>query len=133
MPYKDCEDKKRWGRGYYIKNREKKIRQVNEYYYKNHEKRKAQKKKWAQNNKEKLIEYRKNYFPIYKKRKKLEESARGKLNRAVANGKIVRPDLCSRCDKKGLIHGHHENYSKPYEVIWLCHQCHFTEHRKCLI
>lgn len=44
-------------------------------------------------------------------------------------GKIVRPEICSRCGKSGKIHGHHEDYSKPLEVIWLCSVCHARMHK----
>lgn len=49
---------------------------------------------------------------------------------AIRNKTIVRPDNCSECKVKGKIHGHHYDYTKPLEVIWLCHKCHMKEHRK---
>lgn len=42
---------------------------------------------------------------------------------------LERPDRCSDCDKIGPVDGHHENYAKPLEVVWLCRQCHATKHR----
>lgn len=44
--------------------------------------------------------------------------ARNKLNRAVRLGRIQR-DICRVCGDK-TVQGHHEDYSKPLEVIWLC-------------
>jgi hypothetical protein len=49
---------------------------------------------------------------------------------AVRAGKMVRPDRCARCGKKGRIQGHHADYSKPLEVEWVCTKCHGAEHRK---
>lgn len=43
---------------------------------------------------------------------------------ALRNGSMKRPPLCSACDATGRIEGHHEDYSKPLEVTWLCKPCH---------
>ena len=59
--------------------------------------------------------------------------ARRALGQAVFYKKIVKPDICSRCKVslgKRFIHGHHHDYTKPYDVIWLCAPCHGFEHRK---
>jgi hypothetical protein len=46
------------------------------------------------------------------------------LCQAIKKGKIIKPTHCSKCGKAGKIEGHHEDYSKPLEVIWLCKACH---------
>lgn len=46
------------------------------------------------------------------------------LNYAVRTGKVKKPRKCSQCKKKRLIMGHHEDYTKPLEVIWACQECH---------
>lgn len=57
--------------------------------------------------------------------------ARYTLNNTVYSGKIIKPKKCSKCLKKSkYIHGHHENYKKPLEVIWVCHQCHLKIHKE---
>jgi len=50
--------------------------------------------------------------------------ARNLLRRAVFQGKIVKPATCSQCGNNGQLHGHHSDYSKPFEVEWLCPKCH---------
>jgi hypothetical protein len=50
------------------------------------------------------------------------------LNRAVQQGIIKRPDSCSACGRKTRVHAHHEDYTKPLEVVWLCCSCHRRIH-----
>lgn len=58
------------------------------------------------------------------------EQARGLLRNAVLRGDVRRPENCSRCGKRGRIQGHHHDYSKPLDVIWLCVACHLRLHGK---
>ena len=34
---------------------------------------------------------------------------------------------CIVCNKEKA-HAHHDNYSKPLEIIWLCHEHHMKHH-----
>lgn len=43
---------------------------------------------------------------------------------------IKRPEKCEKCMKECKPHGHHTDYSKPLDVVWLCHSCHKLEHLK---
>ncbi len=46
----------------------------------------------------------------------------------VRDGKIaIKP--CERCGSD-KVHGHHENYDKPLEVVWLCARHHKARHRE---
>ncbi len=64
--------------------------------------------------------YNRNYNMRYPKRYK----ATTILNNAVRDGKIIRPNNCSKCNKECKPEGHHEDYDKPLNVIWLCNSCH---------
>lgn len=51
---------------------------------------------------------------------------------ALRSGRLVRPKICSRCHeapKVGVVHGHHEDYARPIDVVWLCPDCHRLVHR----
>ena len=56
---------------------------------------------------------------------KMAVLARNRLQREIRLGRIVRPDSCSKCGGRGRrIEAHHADYSKPFEVQWLCSVCH---------
>jgi hypothetical protein len=48
---------------------------------------------------------------------------------AVRIGTLVRQP-CERCGATGLIHAHHDDYSRTLEVIWLCPVHHRERHRE---
>lgn len=54
--------------------------------------------------------------------------AQCKLQRAVKSGRVIKPTSCSSCGQTNPLHGHHDDYSKPLEVRWLCSSCHKLFH-----
>ena len=56
--------------------------------------------------------------------------ARWNLAYAIKIGKVVRPEHCSECQIECKPEGHHDDYSKPLEVRWLCRPCHEAHHLK---
>ena len=69
-------------------------------------------------------------------RKKYPEKARARslLSNAVCDGKIIRPNKCSLClCENSKIEAHHPDYSRPYDVVWLCKSCHFVVHGRIKI
>jgi ribosomal protein S27AE len=66
---------------------------------------------------------------------KFERRAQAVVANAIRSGRIVRPDTCSKCGATGKIDAHHEDYSKPLDVTWVCKKCHgetWTKERKKL-
>lgn len=51
------------------------------------------------------------------------------LRKAVVDGLVTPSDSCETCHSDGPLEGHHEDYSKPLEVEWLCETCH-RRHRR---
>lgn len=56
---------------------------------------------------------------------------------ALEDGDLIRPDRCEECDasasEPGIpykIFAHHDDYSKPLDVRWLCGQCHQKWHNE---
>lgn len=67
----------------------------------------------------------------YKKLSPHKTKARRDLTRAVFEGKIIKPSNCEKCDKpvkKEQLHGHHYDYNRSFDVLWLCSPCHQRLH-----
>ena len=68
---------------------------------------------------------------------KAVDAAQNKIEKAVMYGRVQRPDTCEECGKKPppfkdgrtAIQAHHDDYTKPLEVRWLCQPCHHQEHK----
>ena len=115
---KRCNDK-RQSEGYFVKLYEK-----NPKY---REQSLARNKKRAKVNPEKIREEIKRHQEKHRDK----YLARQCLRRAVLRGKIQKPSNCERCNMVvGRIEGHHTDYSKRLDVIWLCVDCHKKEHGK---
>lgn len=54
--------------------------------------------------------------------------ARNAAGNAIRDGRIIRPNRCSSCSVECRPEAHHEDYSKPLEVVWLCSGCHGRAH-----
>lgn len=49
---------------------------------------------------------------------------RQRLLKAVKSGKITKKDSCEVCGSRDQIEAHHEDYTKPFDVKWLCRAHH---------
>ena len=58
--------------------------------------------------------------------KKLKNEAQQKFYIERRSGRIKRQP-CMVCGEK-TVQGHHEDYSKPLQVMWLCHKHHCERH-----
>ena len=80
--------------------------------------------KWKRKNRIAQICYRQKYPDRYETSKIVASARR--------LGKMI-PQPCAKCNSTKNIDGHHLDYSKPLEVIWLCRQCHKDLHAHRLI
>lgn len=46
------------------------------------------------------------------------------------NKNFPKPSNCTDCGRKNKLDAHHDDYSKPLEVRWLCRLCHKKAHKK---
>lgn len=106
----------------------------------------AASQRWRKKTPEKQQEYRdqrKDYIRDYSRRNrdrlnaqmlalyheaedKEKYRARGRLNDAIRKGKLTR-EPCEVCGVEPT-EGHHDDYSKPLEVRWLCRAHHAQHH-----
>jgi hypothetical protein len=58
-------------------------------------------------------------------------SAHRKVSRAIKAGKLERPNCCEECGQECFAQAHHDDYSRPLDVHWLCPRCHSARHKVC--
>jgi len=78
--------------------------------------------------------YNNDYIKQQRKKSEWElfkHKARCKVQYAIRSGKIKR-EKCKIRDCDVLAEAHHEDYSQPYNVVWLCKQHHTEYHSKVL-
>lgn len=97
------------------KKREKQKAKRNLYSRKHYEKNKDSQEFKDKRNKRTLRYYYNN---------KAKAMARNKVNKAVRDKKITKPKNCVVCFEEKKLQAHHEDYSKPLDVMWLCLECH---------
>ena len=54
--------------------------------------------------------------------------ARNAVANGIRDGKIERGTECFFCSATGRLHAHHQDYSKPLDIFWLCPRCHGKLH-----
>lgn len=124
-----------------------------EYAKDNPEKRNAKHKRWADRHRDHVREYNRNYYEknpepykasaiayrkkvenqnikSYRQRYPEKKKAHTYVELALFFGHMSKPNNCSRCQISCNPQGHHEDYAKPLDVIWLCTKCHGFVHRK---
>lgn len=73
-------------------------------------------------------EVRRSAVKRSRKLHKDKANARNKTQTAIRSGRLV-PMPCEHCGAP-YKHAHHEDYSRPLDVIWLCASCHVKRHNQ---
>lgn len=112
----DLQRKRNW----YVENREQVLQRQREFYEENREQcRQRARERYAENNESALQRQRE-----YRERHPEKIRAHFVVRDAVRSGRLER-ESCSICGELKA-DAHHEDYSKPLDVIWLCR----THHRR---
>lgn len=75
------------------------------------------------------IEYHRARFKKWQTQYPERRAAHITAGNAIRDGRLI-PQPCERCGEKNHTHAHHEDYSKPLDVMWLCRPCHGKRHRE---
>ncbi len=97
-------------------------------------------KKWRFLNKKKHTEYTRQWRQEHQvnarqhsknnyQKNKIKHRVHRTVYKALKSGKIIKPQQCEQCGSDKFLHGHHDDYSKPLEVQWLCRLCHKGKHQ----
>jgi ribosomal protein S27AE len=67
----------------------------------------------------------------YRQENRIKYAAHILVSNAIRSGRLIKQDRCSECgESESMIHGHHDDYTKPLEVRWLCARCHNAWHKR---
>jgi hypothetical protein len=85
--------------------------------------------KWEQLNPDKIYAANRRKVNTWVKRNPLKYKAHQKVQYAIRSGKLQKSSecICQDCGKAANQY-HHEDYSKPLDVIPLCKHCHIQRH-----
>lgn len=64
----------------------------------------------------------------YRKTYPLKRIATNAVSNAIRCGELIRPEKCSVCNINAKTEAHHDDYSKPLNIRWLCKRCHVAWH-----
>ena len=70
------------------------------------------------------------YSKRWRERNPVAYKAKNAVNNAIRDGRLRKSVKCERCNAGGRLHGHHDDYSKPLDVMWLCVPCHKLRHKE---
>ena len=80
---------------------------------------------WVQNNRDRRNQHNRSWIERNEEKKRCYNLVAG----AIRSGRLVADTECLICKSSGvLLEAHHQDYSKPLAVMWLCDPCHKRLH-----
>jgi hypothetical protein len=107
-------------------NHDEYLEYLRNYYHENKEELREKNREYRNQNREASNERSRVYRNT--EAGSMKEKARKKVQKAIQKGTLVRPSVCDDCGQELFVEAHHENYSKPLDVQWLCKECHWKRH-----
>lgn len=124
------DNKKEYQKDYSLANRKQISERQAEWYIKNREKNRIRDRNYKRKHKDHINKIRKFYKSYNQKPDKVKSLARRQVQSAIERGELAKLP-CEVCgDIK--VQAHHEDYSKPLQVIWLCSTHHGERHIKSI-
>lgn len=115
------EERKAYRKKYYAEHREKDMAHSRAWTEANRDKHNKYCKKWNNCH----VAERMEYLRQYRAENPEKYHATSKVNHLLENGKLTKPMACEVCGKVGRVEAHHDDYSKPLDVVWCCKKCHY--------
>lgn len=112
------------------KHRDENIERIREYDRERSKREESvlARKKYSKTERGKLAHYKGN--KEYRIRFPIKYAAHVLIGNAVKYGFLKKDTNCSVCLSTEKIEAHHDDYSKPMEIRWLCEKCHKKWHRE---
>lgn len=115
------------------KHRDENLEKIREYDRNrpNHQERALRNKEYAKTDigKQVVAKSRNNY----RNKHTIRYEAKVMFGNALRDGKVLRPSTCSYCGIDCVPQGHHNDYIKPLDVVWVCVNCHTNFHNQVKI
>ncbi len=73
---------------------------------------------------------RKTYRNKYYYNNQIKIKAHRSVFNEIRGGRLIPPVHCSICGDENTLFAHHDDYSKPLEIRWLCRRCHTDWHNE---
>lgn len=127
---KECCSSRR--RKFYSENTVEILENRKKYYRENIERFAEYTRKHQKNNK-RFREYQNKYLINKRKTHDQKFLARQIVQLALKGKMIFKPSKCTRCVNTQKIEAHHEDYSKPLDILWVCFTCHRLIHKESKI
>ncbi len=124
---RECQNQ--YCREWYSVHRDKQIAYVKQYYRDNRESRLRQCLEYSRSPHGKTT--RCDAARRYAARNPDKKRAHHIVAAARKSGLLVPPERCADCGElSDKIRAHHEDYTQPLDVLWLCRECHRRRHAR---